>query len=380
MRRFRHSMFLIVMIAVAGTLDWGPWTSSSVAAERPLRVFILAGQSNMQGHADVRTIDGMRHNEAALPLLEKMRSADGVPVELDDVWISSVGSSEMPRVGKLTTGFGANESKIGPEFTFGITVAEQFDGPILIIKTAWGGKSLHTDFRPPGGGPFEFSPAQRERMIERGDDFDQVAAEKKEATGHYYRLMIDHVQNVLMNISDVIPAEHLNDGYELSGFVWFQGWNDMVDASVYPERGQPGGYDSYGRLMAQFIRDVRKDLKTPELPFVIGVLGVGGPTDQYDQGNLRYQAVHQNFRDAMAAPVKLPEFEGNTTAVLTEQFWDHEAADLKKRDAKQLTESELEILRQSVSNQEYHYLGSAAIMAQIGAGFAEAMMELMNRR
>ena len=25
--------------------------------------------------------------------------------------------------------------------------------PVLIIKTAWGGRSLHTDFRPPIAGP-----------------------------------------------------------------------------------------------------------------------------------------------------------------------------------------------------------------------------------
>ena len=52
-------------------------------------------------------------------------------------------------------------------------------------------------------------------------------------------------------------------GYELAGFVWFQGWNDMVGRDVYPNRDKPGGYDLYSRLMAQLIRDVRKDLSAP---------------------------------------------------------------------------------------------------------------------
>ncbi len=42
---------------------------------------------------------------------------------------------------------------------------------------------------------------------------------------------------------------------------------------------QPGGYDEYGRLLAQFIRDVRKDLSAPKMPFVIGVMGIGWQED-----------------------------------------------------------------------------------------------------
>ena len=32
-----------------------------------------------------------------------------------------------------------------------------FDQPVLIIKTAWAGKSLHTDFRSPSAGPYQMS-------------------------------------------------------------------------------------------------------------------------------------------------------------------------------------------------------------------------------
>lgn len=377
------------------------------ATAKPLKVFVLAGQSNMQGHAHIRTIDAMRLNENAAPLLEVMRNPDGSDRVCDRVWISSIGSGDKEQTGKLTVGYGANAKgpKIGPEYTFGLMIEKMIDGPILVIKTAWGGKSLNTDFRPPGAGPYEFNKTQLEGIQKQNKDIDKIKADKAEATGHYYRLMVEHVKNVLADIKRVYPDYDSGQGYELAGFVWFQGWNDMVDRGTYPNRDQPGGYDQYSKLMAQFIRDVRNDLSAPKLPFVIGVLGVGGPTDHYGPDQLRYKSVHQNFRDAMAAPAELPEFKGNVTTVLTENFWDMQVVALREREKdikKQLdairdqiksktlsrdegqaaidklyaatfNERELEILKQSTSNFDFHYMGSAGTMAQIGKGFAEAI-------
>lgn len=65
-----------------------------------------------------------------------------------------------------------------------------------------------------------------------------------------------------------------------AGSVWFQGFNDMVDGQVYPRHKQPERYAMYSDLLATFIRDVRKDFNAPKMPFVIGVMGVGGLKDQ----------------------------------------------------------------------------------------------------
>ncbi|MEK6249695.1 MAG: sialate O-acetylesterase, partial [Planctomycetales bacterium] len=110
-------------------------------------------------------------------------------------------------------------------------------------------------------------------------------------------------------------------GYELAGFVWFQGFNDLVDGRFYPNRNKPGQFDAYSELLATFIRDVRKDLSAPEMRFVIGVLGVDG------------EKKNGIFRQAMAAPAAMPEFKGNVVAVETAPFWDDpmEAAQLKDR-------------------------------------------------
>lgn len=387
---------------IAFSLVW----VSQVSAKTPLKVFILVGQSNMQGHAEISTFDHVGMDPATAPLLKEMRNADGTPRVCDDVWISSVGNDGTGDEyhGQLTVGYGAKGrgTKIGPEFTFGIFMEKHLDEPILIIKTAWGGKSLHTDFRPPSSGPYEFNEGQIESLKKKGQDLDQARADRAMASGHYYRLMLEHVNKVLKDIKRVCPAYDAEAGYELSGFVWFQGWNDMVGRDVYPNRDKAGGYDLYSKLMTQFIRDVRKDLSAPRLPFVIGVMGAGGPVRDYGPNQQRYSGIHQNFRDAMAAPASLPEFKGSVTAVLTENYWDAELAELKSRGGKVREKSqelnkdksltraqreealakfrselytprEMEILKGS-SNAEYHYNGSAKIMAQIGKGFADAIV------
>jgi len=375
-----------------------PWLCSESAAAKPLKVFVLAGQSNMQGHAKVATFDSMATDPETALILKEMRAADGTSRVCDQVWISALGVAEAERHGKLTVGYGANhrDPKIGPEFTFGIYMQKLLDEPILIIKTAWGGKSLHTDFRPPSAGTYRLNDFQKELYTKRGWDLEEKQAEKDAASGHYYRLMVEHVRDALRDIKRVYPAYAAEQGHELAGFVWFQGWNDMVDSHVYPNRGKPGGYDLYSELLAQFIRDVREDLSAPRMPFVIGVMGVGGVKSKPDY-----------FREAMAAPALLPEFQGNVSVVLTEKYWDPELGELDKRwekvrnksralnkdkgltraeraaaldefTAEWFTPRELMLRETAMSNAGYHYLGSAKIMARIGKAFAEASDETMD--
>ena len=53
------------------------------------------------------------------------------------------------------------------------------------------------------------------------------------------------------------------------------------------------------------------------MPFVIGVMGIGGPNENTKDNQYL-------FRKAQEAPASLPEFEGNVLAVRTEQCWDME--------------------------------------------------------
>jgi hypothetical protein len=217
--------------------------------------------------------------------------------------------------------------------------------------------------------------------------------------------MIEHVKRVLADPTRVCPAYDPAAGYEIAGFVWLQGWNDMVDGHVYPNHNQPERYALYSDLLAHFIRDVRKDLNAPSMPFVIGVMGAGG---------LKNQSTDMAaFRQAMAAPADMPEFKGNVVAVQTAPFWsdelgaiedkygqvrqmnyfldskhkDHANADglmtaeqkreyLKKFEADLISPKEVALWKRGASNAGYHYLGCAKTFAQMGKAFADAILTM----
>ena len=182
----------------------------------------------------------------------------------------------------------------------------------------------------------------------------------------------------------------------------------MVDGHTYPAQGKPGRFDLYGELLANFIRDVRRDVGAPKMPFVIGVMGVGGPDAGVDT---------QEFRKAMAAPAALPEFAGNVAAVETAPFWseeleaidnkrekvrqmrhfldskhrDHANADgkmtdeqkrehVKKFEADLISPTEVAMWKRGASNAGYHYLGCAKTFALMGRAFAEATLTMMKEQ
>jgi Carbohydrate esterase, sialic acid-specific acetylesterase len=399
--------------------------ATAIAEAKPLKVCILAGQSNMEGPANVATFDYLGDDPATAPLLKMMRGSDGKPTVSEGAritYLTGANDKNFVLSGKLTAGYGSMWGQdptkpgrnIGPEFTFGLTMDAAFDEPVLIIKAAWGGKSLHTDFRSPSAGPYVMPARTRELWerhpqgahgIPKAEDRQKWNAEKIAATGVYYRLMMEHVKNVLADPKKVVPGYDAAQGYEIAGFAWLQGFNDMVDGQVYPNHNQPDRYALYSELLAHFIRDVRKDLSAPKLPFVIGVMGVGGLKDQSPS--------MVAFRQAMAAPAEMPEFKGNVTAVQTAPFWSEElgAIDdkrgkvnqmghflrskhkdhankegtmteaeqrehLKKYEAELISPAEVALWKRGASNAGYHYLGCAKTFALMGKAFAEATLDM----
>ncbi len=402
--------------------------AAAIADAKPLKVFILAGQSNMEGPASVTTFDYIGDDPATAPLLKMMRGADGQPNVCKQTWISYLTGAENKNFdlhGGLTAGYGSlwgqdptkPRDKIGPEFTFGLTIDKALNEPILIIKAAWGGKSLHTDFRPPSAGPYQMAARTKELWDQHPQGAHGIPKlEEREAwwqgvnssTGVYYRLMMDHLKKVLADPKSVVPGYDPKNGYEIAGFSWLQGWNDMCDNGTYPHGGEGNRFALYSELLAHFIRDVRKDLNTPKMPFVIGVMGVGGLKDQ--------SADMVAFRQAMAAPAALPEFKGNVVAVQTAPFWDaklgeydakngqisqmswilssknkggpnedgkmtpeQQAAYLKDFRAKLITPEEEALWTRGASNAGYHYLGCAKTFALMGKAFAEANLKMMEQ-
>jgi len=425
MRNTIGCMVAISLMANAAFAEGASAGKTEKKFKGPVKVFILAGQSNMEGPANMSTFDYIGDDPATAPMLKTMRGADGKPTVCEGAWISyltGVGTNNFELHGKLTAGYGSmwgqDRTKpgvnIGPEFTFGLVMDAALEEPILIIKAAWGGKSLHTDFRPPSAGPFVM-PKETQEMwdkhpqgahgIPKAEERPKWNAEKVAATGHYYRLMTEHVKKVLADPKQVMPEYDAKQGYEIAGFVWLQGFNDMVDSQIYPKQNQPDRFAVYSDLLAHFIRDVRKDFNAPKMPFVIGVMGVGGLKDQ------SHSMV--TFRQAMAAPAELPEFKGNVIAVQTAPFWsdelneidkkryqvrqmghylnskhkDYANADghmteeqkkeyLKKYEAEIISPADEALWKRGASNAGYHYLGCAKTFALMGKHFGEEMVNL----
>ncbi|HVY70669.1 MAG TPA: sialate O-acetylesterase, partial [Verrucomicrobiae bacterium] len=252
-RRFLAVLLVVTLVAVSvfpefkGTVFAEP--NMGVQSDKPVRVFVLAGQSNMEGQgfiqADPKRNEGkgslefLAKDPAAADSFRRLLGKDGKWIVRDDVWIRY-----LDRKGKLTVGFGAKEDRIGPELGFGAVVGDAIDEPVLLIKLAWGGKSLAKDFRPPSSG---------------GE------------VGAYYKEIVDRTKAVLKNLKQEFP-EFGDRGYELAGFGWHQGWNDRVNQAFN---------DEYEKNLANFIRDIRKDLGVKDLPFVIAETGMTGPEEKH---------------------------------------------------------------------------------------------------
>ncbi len=288
-------------------------------AKGPLKVFILAGQSNMVG-AGIIPMDPQRNEgKGSLEYLVKndqdparfkhMIDEQGQWTVRDDVWIWY-----FDRTGGLTAGFGSNPTTIGPEFGFGHAIGEALEDQVLLIKVAWGGKSLAQDFRPPSSG---------------GE------------VGPYYTELLEHVNNVLGNLKTYFP-EYDGQGYELVGFGWHQGWNDRVNQA---------NNDAYEKNMANFIRDIRKDLGVKDLPFVIAETGMSGHEETHPRA--------LSLMKAQAAVAQYEEFKGNVAFVGTRDFYRPKA--------------------ESPSGQAYHWNNNAETYFLIGDGMAQAMLRLMGK-
>ena len=379
------------------------------SGDEKLKIFILAGQSNMVGHADAHTMatlfnSGSERDERLTKLVfekdsglskkvleqqlsrakkidvltggisndkiknlpegdEKKALEEKVKkhkvghdaylakvtsscIVSDRVYINSIADGNV-KSGKLGVGYGGGKNKLGPEYGFGLSIAEKIKGPILLIKTSWGGKSINYDFRPPSVGEYQLNEKQKA---------DAKADQIRKNASLNYRMMNEAIAKVLANLRDNHPDYDPKIGHEMSGFVWFQGFNDQFS---------PEFRDNYKKNMIAFIKDIRKEYKTPKMPFVIGVLGTGRTAEKVGENK-----VSLGQREA----AKAPEFKGNVLAV--ESYKDYSLFSYEvyeKGWAKHFHEWVT-----VGSDRPYHYLGSGGFFVRLGDSFADAMAQLIN--
>jgi alpha-galactosidase len=260
-----------------------PIFAAGALSSDTLQVYVLAGQSNAQGHGLINKQEKM---EGLAMLQMKAREATNGTVEAtsaflkgtleylvsdqpkefgklkkggdwvkrEDVFIyynDTQDASQGPAGGEwhglLEPGYGGNDAfqgggktMMGPELGMCWALGDALTDPVLIIKTAWGGKSLNVDYRPPSSGG---------------------------KTGPYYTKMINEVHQALSSIPKLFPAAPKN--HKLAGFFWHQGWNDACGAG-------DANPNEYKKDLPNLIKDVRKDLGVPKLPITIGVSGMCG--------------------------------------------------------------------------------------------------------
>ena len=304
------------------------FTVQAKEREDTIHVYILAGQSNMQGQAVIDldhpkyynsgrgTLNFLMNPKTSSPALIKrlshLKDKQGKWVVRNDVMISYQRERGQSKIGPLSIGYAVYDGKhhFGPELQFGHLIGNATKNPVLLIKTAWGGKSLYKDFRPPSA-------------VKRGGG----------EVGVYYTKMLKEVDETLKYSGKLFPK--LKDKpYQIKGFVWFQGWNDMFNDQ---------GKKEYKLNMIDLINDVRKEWKRPLLPVVIGETGNGGNMD---------------VRNAQKEAALHPPFKGNVKFVPTRSF-------LRKKEDSPNT------------GHGHHWFGNAESYFLIGDALGKAMIDLL---
>ncbi|MCF7731598.1 MAG: Ig-like domain repeat protein [Akkermansiaceae bacterium] len=299
-----------------------------------LKVYILAGQSNMQGKGRVETgrDPGNPANTNLSGGLGSLRNmlnrnpsrygyladpahpiAGGNPgwITRSDVGVtywSDPGTGENRR-GILDANFGdtGGQGRIGPEYAFGLQVGSQLGDQVLLIKYAFGGKSLIADFRPPSSGG---------------------------TVGPYYTGMISRVNQVLADLATYSPG-YTGGGYEIAGFAWHQGWNDLGEATAV-----------YEANLVNLIKDLRTEFGVPNLPVVIANTGMANGSG----GNVLVAQMN------VGNPALHPEFAGTVITVDTRPF-------------------DFGVLLGG-SDEGYHWNWNAGSYFNIGEGMGKAMMAM----
>ena len=324
-----------------------------------VRVFVLAGQSNMEGKAPNALLEHQATDPKTEALFAHLRDDDGW-ITREDVMIKY-----LNRHGGLTIGYGSPD-RTGLELEFGTVLGEHFDEPVLLIKTCWGGHSLFQKFRSPSAGmppadklnqEWEQAKTNQQKRNEKNkrDDPLPTLQDITSVYGSSYRNMMSEIRDVEKNFETLFPNLQ-GKKFQISGFVWFQGWND-----------QYGGAEAeYESNMKHFIEDVRKDLGVPELPFVIGVMG--------QNGSKPASGPMLTIQKAQLAMMEVESFRGNVISVRTDELVDKAAEELYPEWKDRFEEWKL-----VGGDRAYHYLGSGIWFNRIGNAMAKSMIDMVKR-
>jgi len=343
---------LLVSLAAAQAADPSTVPGGKPADQtKPVKVYIMLGQSNMLGFGRV----GPKETKGSLEYLVKEQGK--YPHLVDDAgrWTvrqdvryvhvmdpRGVDYKNMEKFGDVRNEWLTPKGSFGPELGFGHVIGDLHDEPVLLLKACIGNRSLGWDLLPPAGERYEL-----EGKVYAGykdvAPFWEKGAEPKPVpwyAGRQYDADVAHAKAVLKNLEKYYPG-YQGQGYEVAGFVWWQGHKDQNAAHA----------GRYERNLVSLIKSLRKDFHAPDAKFVLAT-GCGNPGRE---GFGLQIAEAQLAVDGNRG--KYPEFQGNVKAVDSRDLW--READL------------------SPVNQGYHYNHNAETYYETGERLGRAMAELL---
>jgi len=321
---------------------------------KPVKVFILMGQSNMLGFGTINgdkpgTLQHAVKNENLYPFLvdDEGNWTERMDVRNVRVQVGRGGGMGVHNNEWMTIKGG----RIGPEIGIGHHIGNLLDEPVLILKSCIGNRSLGWDLLPPGSEQFEFSEADKKT----GEMVDWVYAGYKdspdrwkkgttpEPIGWYAGKQYDddtaNAKAVLAELDKYYPGA---TEYEVAGFFWWQGDKDRYNA---------GHASRYEQNLIQLIKALRKDFNAPDAPFVLATLGQTSHENKAGNDGLIF--------DAMLAvdgeSGKYPDHKGKVATVYAHP-----------------------LSMGGASNG--HYGGDARTYMNVGLGMGEAMVRLLSAK
>lgn len=321
---------------------------------KPVKVFILMGQSNMVGMGNVtgskgETLENAVKTEKLYPYLVDAAGnwAERSDVRYVQVMVGKGGGMGVLHNEPLKVGKG----KIGVEYGFGHKVGDFINEPVMILKSCIGNRALGWDLLPPGSKSFEFTSKDK-----TGKEITHVYAGYKETpdrwekgtkaeptkygwyAGKQYDDDVTNAKKILSELDKYYPGAK---GYEVAGFLWWQGERDCGSEALSKH---------YEENLVNVIKALRKDFNAPQAKFVIATLG-----EAVKGGGGNTEIVMNAMMAVDGKASKYPEFKGNVATVYT-----HDMA------------------RGGSGNA--HYGGNAKVYMDVGEAMGQAMVDLLKNQ
>ena len=274
---------------------------------KPVKVFILLGQSNMVGMGKIAGGEGSLENAVKSKNKYTYLVDDaGKWTERKDVRFVRYMSGKGPLNNEW---MGIKGGTIGPEYGIGHVVGNAVDAPVMILKCCIGNRSLGWDLLPPGSERFEAEVTDKQ-----GNKVTKVFAGYKDSpdswdkgtepkpigwyAGKQYDDDTADAKKALAELDKHYPGA---TKYEVAGFFLWQGEKDCGNA-VHASR--------YEQNLVRFIKQLRKDFNAPDAKFVLATLG---ESTKGSGGNGGKVLEAQLAVDGTSG--KHPEFKGNVATV-----------------------------------------------------------------